>query len=89
MLVLVRVTESSLSPLRFRLINNNTKTFLLILLTYWAVADKWIDVCDLLGSFSAVTRTPLTFQLQHQLLAKSLNIPPRELFTLIKEAFHF
>lgn len=61
MLVLVRVTESSLSPLRFRLINNNTKTFLLILLTYWAVADKWIDVCDLLGSFSAVTRTPLTF----------------------------
>lgn len=54
MLVLVRVTESSFSPLRFRLIN---KTFLLILLTYWAVA-KWIDVCDLLGSFSAVTRPP-------------------------------
>lgn len=96
MLVLVRVTEPSLSPLRFRLIN---KTFLRILLTCWAVA-MWIDVCDvcdLLGSFPAGTRPPppalshrtAGFQSQHQFLAKCLNIPPRELFTLIKEAFHF
>lgn len=65
MLVLVRVTESSFSPLRFRLIN---KTFLLILLTYWAVA-KWIDVCDLLGSFSAVTRPPPRSFLLHSWLS--------------------